>query len=43
MLWIFYVQYPGGLLYVIFMLTTNGNPINTSSSVGSVEQATRVL
>ena len=25
------------------MSTTTGNPINTSSSVGSVEQATRVL
>ena len=37
MLWIFYVQYQGGLLCVIFMLTTTGNPINTSSSVGSVE------
>ena len=36
MLWIFYLQYLGGLLCVIFMLTTTGNPINTSSSVGFV-------
>ena len=43
MLWIFYVQYLDGLSCVIFMLTTTGNPINTSSSVGSVEQATHVL
>ena len=43
MLWIFYVQYLCELLCVIFMSTATGNPINTSSSVGSVEQATRVL
>ena len=42
MLWIFYVQYLGGLLCVIFMLTTIENPINTSSSVGSVDVRTRV-
>ena len=43
MLWIFYVQYLCELLCVIFMSTATRNPINTSSSVGSVEQATRVL